>query len=287
MIRHRLTHFVNHAENSRFKCLTPTKHKHWFCIINMISNISKRNLKKDRRVLGKNWYTTYGGYFSDPKNIRGFIDAIIPYLPGRPLNILYVASASGLLGEKLIERLGAGTLTLIDISKQHLDENKNPETEKIYADLLKVNLKRRFDLVLMRSSLDYFPSHDLQVMALSKIRQHLLPGGLFINQPAFLEDTHERDIASEIYTKTRKIGDRYFQSSDLSDLYQQAGFIHFEKIGEGNPLVLTEQDHKSRYGISPSTIERIRRIIPSGAKSMRVTASGYELTFRFPIFLAS
>lgn len=253
----------------------------------MISDVAKKNLKKDRRVLGGNWLSTYGGYFSDLGNIRHLIDTVMPFLPKRPLSILYVASASGLLGEKLLERLGMGTLTLVDVSIFHLHENKNPQTEKIQADLLTMELGRRFDLVLMRSSLDYFPSPDLQMSVLVKIRQHLLPGGFFINQPAFIEDTNERDIVSAIYTKTRKIGDRYFQSSDLGDLYQQVGFRRFEKIGEGVPLILTERDHMDRYRISSWTIRRIQRMIPVGARSMRVTPSGYELTFRFPIFLAS
>lgn len=253
----------------------------------MLSSVAKKNLKKDRRVLGENWHTVYGGYFSDPENIRQFIDTVIPFLPKRPLRILYAASAAGLLGETFLERLGTGTLTLVDISTKHLNENKNSLTEKVHGDLLTMNLARQFDLVLMRSSLDYFPSSDLQIRTLANIKHHLSPGGLFINQPAFIEEPKERDAMSAIYTKTRQIGDRYFQSNDLLQLYQHAGFNFFKKIGEGAELVLTEQDHIDRYGISSETVQRIRQMIPPDAQSMRVTTTGYELTFRFPIFLAA
>lgn len=95
----------------------------------MLTRIAKHNLSRDKNVLGKRWLSTYGSYFSDPDNIKSFIKATKTILPKKELDILYVASASGLLGERLIANLGRGNLTIVDISQKHLNENKNPKTK--------------------------------------------------------------------------------------------------------------------------------------------------------------
>ena len=253
----------------------------------MLSKIAKKNLLKDKQVLGKKWTTTYGGYFSDASNINQFIKTLLPYLPDKPLSILYAASASGLLGEALLHRLERGELTIVDISQTHLDENNNPHTTKICADLVTMDLAQKFDLILMRSSLDYFPSAALQVEILKNIKRHLVEHGLFVNQPAYIEDLHERDLMSQLYIQTEKIGDRFFQSTDLADLYLEAGFSTFTRIGEGEPLQLTQQDHIDRYGLNNKDIQFVLSMIPDHIHSMQKTADEYRLFFQFPIFLAS
>src|SRR3989344_8069421 len=158
----------------------------------MSLEITRYNLEKDKNVLGKEWLSTYGGYFSDKENIELFINAVRPILPDKKLDILYVMSASGLLGEKLIETLGKGSLTIVDVSREHLDENKNPKTRKIHGDVLELDLEEMFDVVIMRSSMDYFSSKFLQVKLLEVIKKHLKPDGIFINQPAYIADVEER-----------------------------------------------------------------------------------------------
>jgi len=183
----------------------------------MVSEISKFNLEKDGNVLGDKWLSVYGGYFSDEENIKMFINDVKPFLPNKKLNILYAASASGLLGERLIESLEQGNLTLVDISQKHLDENLNPKTKKVCIDLLEMNLGKKFDLIIMRSSLDYFPNKESQIKVLKVIKDHLKEGGIFINQPAYISDIHDRDLMSEAYNISDKIGKRFFQSTDLKE----------------------------------------------------------------------
>jgi len=251
----------------------------------MFSKIAEFNLKRDKNVQGKRWLLTYGNWFSDKQNIKSFINAVIPFLPKKELDILYVASASGLLGENLLMTLGKGTLTLVDISKEHLDENDNPTTEKICGDLLKMSLKRKFDLVIMRSSLDYFPSEDLQIKVLKIIKDHIKDNGIFVNQPAYISDLKERNSISEAYNTVDKIGKRFFQSSDISSIYAKAGFGTPQRIGESKAMYLTEQDHTKRYGLDMSDISVIQRIIKEAKHNTQVTSSGYSLKFEFPIFL--
>lgn len=254
----------------------------------MTTQIAKDNLIKDKNVQGKDWLLTYGNYFSDEENIQMFIDAVKPFLDDREIDILYVGSASGLLGEKLITSLGSGQLTLVDISQKHLDDNTNPKTIKVCADLLELNLGKKFDLIIMRSSLDYFPTRALQVQALKIIKKHLLPNGLFINQPAYIPVLDERDLVSDIYNRTSKIGDRFFQSVDLEEIYLDAGFQVSQKIGEGKIMNLTERDHIQRYELTAEEVKTIQDMISEkeGSQYVAVTDGGYSLKFEFPIFLS-
>lgn len=250
------------------------------------SKIVKYNLDKDKNVLGKNWLSTYDGYFSDAENIKLFIKAIKPYLPNKDLDILYVASASGLLGEKLIKNLGRGQLTIVDASSEHLSENKNPKTIKICADLLKMKLRKKFDLIIMRSSLDYFPSKKLQIKVLKIIKKHLKTDGLFVNQPAYIPDLYDRDVLSLAYNSSDKIGNRFFQSLDITDIYKRAGFITPQIIGKGKQMLLSDKDHIKRYRLNKNDIENIKTILKKAKLYAAVTKNGYKLKFEFPIFLS-
>ena len=253
----------------------------------MLSQIAKDNLEKDEKVLGREWLKTYNNYFSDEENIQIFIKSVKPFLPNKELKILYVGSASGLLGEKLVDSLCKGELTLVDISQKHLDQNKNDKTRKICCDLLNMDLHEKFDLIIMRSSLDYFSSEKLQVTVLEIIKNHLEKDGLFINQPAYVSSLKDRDILSEIYNETEKIGNRYFQSADLDSIYRKAGLDKFKKIGAGKDLLLTEKEHIERYKIDKEDIDKIQKIIGKDSDSAQETEHGYILKFEFPIFLAS
>ena len=251
----------------------------------MATQLAKDNLEKDKNVLGKNWFSTYDNYFSDQDNIDLFIDAVIPKLPTRKLDILYVASASGILGESLLLALGKGDLTITDISVEHLRENKNPKTTKICVDLLEMDLGKTFDLIVMRSSLDYFPSKELQIEVLKIIKKHLKEDGIFINQPAYIPSIQERDAISKIYNLIRTIGNRLFQSTDLSEIYAIAGFTPPEQIGGGKVMQLIEQDHVKRYEITKEDIRTVQELIGENMQYAKITNTGYVLEFTFPILL--
>jgi hypothetical protein len=261
-----------------------------------MKSVTAENLRKDIRVLGASWHTTYGSWFSNKKNINLFVKAVIPYLPKKKhLDILYVASASGLLGEALVSKLykkGVNcSLTLLDASAVHLNENNNPVTKKIAGDLLTVRLKSKFDIILMRSSLDYFPSEEMQVKVLVKIGKWLKKNGIFANQTASLPTVMERDLADAIYRKIPSIGDRHFQCpEDISILYGKAKWNFLSSTGSGLPLVVTEKEHQERYKISKKEITRVRSLIkktPARKRpNIQLTRKGYRLRFEFPIYLA-
>ena len=263
---------------------------------------TRRNLERDKLVVGKEWGKVYGGYFSDEKAIASFLDALktqhwkLGKLPSTP-KILYLASGNGLLGEHVARHLeesgfGQPQLTIADASNEHLKQNENPQTRKVLADALDLQLNEKFDLIIMRSSLDYQPTPALQIQMLKRVAAHLKPGGIFINQAASFETQEERDLADAIYKTTPKIGDRHFQwKGDLPELHEAAGLTAPQQIGEAPVLALTHEDHVARYGITPKDVKRIqgliREIPAENRKAIKTTKNGYEVDCRFPIYAAS
>ncbi len=257
---------------------------------------SKLNLVRDKNVLGKEWLNTYNEYFSNQENIELFILKTLQYIPKKKqLKILYPCSASGMLGEslvKILEHKGISIeLVLVDISQEHFEENKNPKTKKILADITKLDLGQLFDIIIMRSSLDYFPNKKLQIQVLSKLKKHLNEKGVFFNQAASMPSLIERDLADKIYKSNNKIGKRHFQcKQDIGKIYRNGGFEKIKKIGEGIPLVLTEKEHAKRYEINRIQIEKIQKSIekvPSKKRpNIRITETGYQMKFVFPIYAA-
>ena len=257
---------------------------------------SEFNLIRDKNVLGSEWLRTYNGYFGDRKNIELFIRKILPNIRKKKrLRILYPCSASGILGENLAKRLrekGVSTeLVLVDISKDHLRENRNPKTKKILADIAGLDLGQLFDIIIMRSSLDYFPGEKLQIRVLSNLNRHLCKDGVFFNQAASMPSIIERDLADRIYKSNQRMGRRHFQcKADIEKLYKAAGFGKLKEIGNGTPLLLTEKEHAKRYEINETQVERIQKIIcevPAEKRpNIRATKKGYEMKFVFPMYAA-
>lgn len=272
-----------------------------------LTSIAKKNLNKDKRVLGKAWVKTYGGFFGNKKHMQEFASSVIPFIPKKEtLKILYVASASGGLGEVLCEELRKkgieAELTLTDMSEKHLNENKNKNTKKICGDLLKLKLKEKYDVIIMRSSLDYFHTKKLQIRALKQISKWLSKEGILINQACSIENKLDRDTADKIYSSTNKIGKRHFQcETDIGEIYKKAN-LSLKLINKGPILVLTEKDHVKRYNITKEEIKKIQKIISKAqtlkvraqkgqtriedSKKVKITKTGYELEFIFPIYLS-
>lgn len=256
---------------------------------------TRESLKRDSRVVGKEWNKVYGGYFSDTRVLDSFVRAGEKHWAGLPKKprILYLCSGNGLLGEHLAEHLREKglepTLTIVDASPEHLEQNANPKTRKLQLDVLDMDLKEEFDVIIARSSQDYQPTPELQVKMLETVARHLKPNGIFINQAASFDTEEARDLADRIYKTTPAIGDRHFQwHGDIGSLYEKAGLMKPEKIGDAPVLALTHEDHSTRYGIIREDVTRIRgliRAVPaSKRKEIKVTGKGYKMNCLFPIY---
>lgn len=196
------------------------------------------------------------------------------------------------MGEELVRVLKRknrnANLTLIDISKKHLDENKNKETTKIVGDVLKVDLQKKFDVVIMRSSLPYFPSVALKVKLLNRIHDWLKRGGVFIHQVSTADTEKDKKMIDYIYGPLFKMGVKgYSTRYDILSLYQMSGFARIQRIGKAPTLFVSEKEHQARYGTTQKEIRQIQAKIRKSDKVKNViwTKRGYRLTFPFSIYV--
>jgi len=260
-----------------------------------MDKITKQNLSKDKHVLGQAWNKTYKGYFSNKRVINSFIKSLKPYYNKFPkdLKIMYVCSGTGLLGEELVKNLIKKgfdpELTLLDISKKQLKENQNPCTIKINADLVEFKSRTKYDLVIMRSALDYFYEYNLQIKVLKRIKTLLKSNGFFVNQPASAHSIFDKDLLNDVYLSTKKIGHRNFQYfSELSKQHIKAGLEMPNKIGKSKDMAITNNNHEARYKINKKEVENIRELIKSSRyklNNLKITRLGYKLKFNFPIYI--
>jgi SAM-dependent methyltransferase len=111
--------------------------------------------------------------------------------------VLELMSGTGRVSIPLIE---AGVkLTCVDVSAALNDiflrklQQKNLEAEVIQMDVCDLDLRKQFEMVIIPfSSFAHITAPDAQLEALSRIRQHLLPGGTFIctlGNPALRRET--------------------------------------------------------------------------------------------------
>lgn len=157
------------------------------------------------------------------------------------------------------------------------------------GDVLNFNLKRKFDLIIMRSSLDYLPSKKLQIIALKNIYKHLLEEGIFINCVAAMPSDNLRNLANKIYSSNNKIGKRFFQSKeDIFEIYYSENFKFIKLIGHSKILKITEKEHIERYLIDLKEVKKIQSLINHFQNNnyILINKKGYLMRFIFPIYLA-
>ncbi len=249
---------------------------------------------KELQGFGKNWGKVYGGYFSGKKALNAFVKDIRKILKKLPANckVLYVCSGTGLLGEYICNYLRAigknPSLTIVDVSQEQLKENRNSNTRKINRDVRYLQLGEKFDLIIMRSSLHYFPSAELQVRILKQIVKHLKSRGFFVNQCVVFSSMKERNLAN--HCRPLKMGKRRFLcTADVPILYTKAG-LAIKLIGHAPPILITSRHHVERYGLLRSEVSEIIQAISKVPAALRpnikITRTGYLFCEEFPIYVA-
>ncbi len=231
----------------------------------MNSQINNQNITHDSVTYGK-WALLNKKYFSHPKIISELFNLFaaskvsLPILP----KIIDLGSAEGLVGEFFWKKLG-GSLTLLDIVKEHLEQNLNPHTQKICKNILEFNEKNTYDLIIMSSVLHYF-SKTNQMRVLKNIRNALKQKGyfllkVFVQQPEFLGT----------FLKLSKIMDRNPQllsQKRLENNFKKAGFS-FQFLDNAIPWNVSLTELKNRYSVSQDKILKMKQIIKNSSSQER------------------
>ncbi|VVC71792.1 Methyltransferase domain protein [uncultured archaeon] len=260
-----------------------------------LSKHAKQNLRADKRVQGKRWGKTYGGFWHNPANAQAFVRATNRYLralPDEPA-VLEVGSADGFLAETVashLRKLGKHPhVTISDMSAKHLAANPNPRTRKIQADLLTLNLTRtagRFDVILMRSVLHYFPTLALQTRVLRRLRRHLAPGGVLLLQDSVFERQREADLLTRIF-QTKLAPWRFNSTREIQTVTRHAG-LRATRVGFAPDIHVTHDDHARRYALTPADTRHIRALIQAVPATDRphhhLTKNGYTASAASAIY---
>lgn len=203
------------------------------------------------------------------------------------INIIDFGGAEGDVGEFFKEKLTIKklvNLSVTDIRIDHLQENKNQKTMKIYADLRHFHYTNLFDLAIMRSILHYFSLED-QLHVLKIARESLKEKGYLLVQ-AFIQDPE--DI--ELFYKLNKFVDRNLQLTSLEELlqmFERAGFSRVKNLRQISTWNLHSKDFQVRYGLSNQQVSYLRSIIENTTHTRRftITDKGFTIPIPYHVFL--
>lgn len=150
----------------------------------MTKNTSKNQEFKHFNSISKEWWRPEGKFkiLHDILPIR--MDYILNNIGKRKINnmnILDLGCGGGLICEPLA-RLKANVTGLdfveqnIKIAKEHA-QSSNLKIKYIHADLDSINLKKKYDLILMLEIIEHLDNWDVLI---SKIKKNLKPKGILI-----------------------------------------------------------------------------------------------------------
>lgn len=250
----------------------------------MKDEINQQNLAADRLTYGK-WAARNDQFAAEePLKLLYEFFTVAKLELSDDLKVIEFGSAEGKVGEyfkaKLIEQGKTVHLTLVDVVKEHLDANKNPETEKIRSDLAEMNLEPTYDLGIGRSILHYF-SEDVQGIVLKNINNALKPGGYYLSQ-----NFVQLDSDLELYLKlNHAIGKSFSLISieKLTEMFKKVGFKDIRLLGALPIWDYSSENLQQRYQLPDEEVQGFRRMIEETPAENRIGFKLTDIGFTIPI----
>ncbi len=223
-------------------------------------------ISKERGSHGDAWRNVHGSYFSDHDIAAPFLDDIVAALNTvRPDVIADIGGGTGFILRELSNREGVrGTRLLnVDASQEQLEVCRGSGLERRCSSVMEIE---RGDLasenesltIISRSVLHYF-GREGQPSFLQKLRSLLLPGEMFIHQPACFATPELRSCMNELYPLMGV--DKYYSTpQDLEEMHHRAGFDVLRSL-PGPPLDLRSEDLAVRYGLDSERVEELVDVI--------------------------
>lgn len=223
-------------------------------------------ISKERSSHGDAWRNVHGSYFSDREIARPFIDEIMTvFHAGRPSVIADIGGGTGFVLRELSGKDGVrGTRLLnVDASQEQLEACEGAGLERRCSSVMEIE---RSDLVeeggtlaiISRSVLHYF-GREGQPSFLRKVHSLLLPGEMFVHQPACFATPELCSCMNELYP-LMGVDKCYSTPQDLEAMHRQAGFEVLRSL-PGPPLDLRSEDLAARYGLGPERVGELVEVI--------------------------
>jgi SAM-dependent methyltransferase len=221
-------------------------------------------ISKERGSHGNAWTNVHGAYFSDPEVARPFLDDIVAtFCINRPDVVADIGGGTGFVLHELAgrEEVQGTRLFNVDASREQLEACRGLNHKFIsIMDIGREDLVGEGEslTIISRSVLHYF-GREGQPSFLRKLRSLLLPGELFVHQPACFETPVLRSCMNELYP-LMGVDKCYSTPPDLEEMHRRAGFAVL-RSHPGPPLDLRSEDLAVRYGLGPERVEQLIEVV--------------------------
>jgi len=220
-----------------------------------------------------------------------------PFFSKNSFKVLDLCSSIGIVGIHMYEKLknlGYDTeVTFVDINKERLTHiPKKPDFKIINGDALKVDVKQKFDVVVLRYALYYFTKEEI-LLLLNKIYGFLDNGGLFIiisfgnnddNITNFFTKLHHKifEIKQIPHSENRVYPPIY----DIAEMLMSNSFLIGNKSMELS--VWSDSHLAKKYTLEQEHLDYLKQFIEtidtSLKKSINLRNMSGSLVFNIPIF---
>lgn len=212
----------------------------------------------------------YDGYFSRKDCINLFIKSVPDFHGKSKIRILDFGGGEGHL---LLEVRNHYKNKGKEIEGWILDKNRedlsNSPTgfNKINQSAVSFVKEGYFDLIIMRSVMQFFLSSKDKVKVLNNIFKSLSKRGVFVNQAFFMESPDNRFLEKAFGYFGRKLKVETLEG--LSKLYGKSKFQHFKRVLFFPKMIMTDQTIKERFGLSDPLISRILRLFEMNKSDLK------------------
>jgi len=199
----------------------------------------------------------FKGYFSSKETLNRFLECL-PKLKSKKIKIADFGGGSGYLlnqVKKFYQNKNCQVdCWIIDKDNEQLKTASN-SFRKIEESCLRFYKDGYFDIIIMRSVLQFLLSDKDKIAVLNNVCRSLKNNGTFVNQALFLEKPDNKIVARayQYFNRSLKIE----TLEELIKLYNQSNFKNC-KIQKFCPIMPVDQnDIQERFNVSKSVINKI------------------------------
>ncbi len=236
--------------------------------------------------MAENFPEIFKGYFSSKDNVNPFLGCL-PDLENKNLKIADFGGGSGYLLDQVANFYQNKGCTvdcwLIDNNNEQVRNAPN-KFKKINKNCLKFSKEKHFDIIIMRSVLQFFLNRQEKITVLNNISKSLKEKGTFINQALFFEKPDNKIVAQSYRYFNRSLNIETLE--ELIGLYNKSSFKNC-KIEKFCPtMIVSDSDIKKRFMVNGAVIDKMRNLFNGNIKKshfIEVVGKNFKINCNYVI----